>query len=99
MWLEVLRNTDTRLTATHGVLIGTPVTYNDGIIFSLTMSALQPGLYDLNFIDVEFGLGSDQKTINIQNGSVNVVPIPNAVWLLGSGLVGLVGIRKRRINK
>jgi len=28
-------------------------------------------------------------------GSVAPVPIPGAVWLLGSGLVGLVGLRKR----
>jgi len=26
----------------------------------------------------------------------NVVPIPGAVWLLGSGLIGLVGLRRRR---
>jgi hypothetical protein len=25
----------------------------------------------------------------------DVVPIPGAVWLLGSGLVGLVGLRKK----
>jgi len=32
------------------------------------------------------------------NGTVNVsaVPIPAAVWLLGSGLIGLAGIRKRQ---
>ena len=27
---------------------------------------------------------------------VNAVPVPGAVWLLGSGLLGLVGIRRRR---
>ncbi|MDY6990725.1 MAG: VPLPA-CTERM sorting domain-containing protein [Thermodesulfobacteriota bacterium] len=26
---------------------------------------------------------------------ISAVPIPNAVWLLGSGLIGLVGIRRR----
>ncbi len=30
--------------------------------------------------------------------TANAVPIPDAIWLLGSGLIGLVGIR-RRINK
>ena len=25
----------------------------------------------------------------------NAVPIPGAVWLLGSGLIGLIGIRRR----
>ena len=28
-------------------------------------------------------------------GTINAVPIPGAVWLLGSGLVGLVGLRRR----
>ncbi len=28
--------------------------------------------------------------------TTNPVPVPPAVWLLGSGLIGLVGIRKRR---
>mgnify|MGYP006308523797 FL=1 len=28
-------------------------------------------------------------------GETNAVPIPGAVWLLGSGLVGLLGVRKR----
>lgn len=29
-------------------------------------------------------------------GVINAVPIPGAVWLLGSGLLGLVGIRRRK---
>jgi len=28
-------------------------------------------------------------------GAINNVPIPGAVWLLGSGLIGLIGIRRR----
>jgi hypothetical protein len=27
--------------------------------------------------------------------SINAIPIPGAVWLLGSGLVALVGLRKK----
>ena len=29
-------------------------------------------------------------------GGINVVPIPGAVWLLGSGLLGLIGFRRKR---
>ncbi|MEQ1638592.1 MAG: PEP-CTERM sorting domain-containing protein [Methylococcales bacterium] len=28
-------------------------------------------------------------------GDVAVVPVPPAVWLLGSGLLGLLGLRRR----
>jgi hypothetical protein len=27
--------------------------------------------------------------------NLNAVPVPAAVWLLGSGLLGLIGIRRR----
>jgi hypothetical protein len=29
------------------------------------------------------------------NGTYSPVPVPAAVWLLGSGLLGLIGIRRR----
>jgi hypothetical protein len=38
----------------------------------------------------------------VRNGDVNTAtptPIPAAVWLFGSGLVGLVGLKKRRAKK
>lgn len=31
------------------------------------------------------------------DGSVNVIPIPAAVWLFGSGLIGLIGVARRRM--
>lgn len=36
--------------------------------------------------------GADAGTITT---TVNAVPVPAAVWLLGSGLLGLIGIRRR----
>ena len=42
---------------------------------------------DGNALDVEF-----REVI------INVVPVPAAVWLLGGGLVGLLGLRKRFLN-
>ena len=42
-----------------------------------------------------FGEGSDKE---ISTKSQLVAPIPAAVWLFGSGLMGLVGMTKRRKN-
>jgi len=36
---------------------------------------------------------------NVEVGSTSPVPIPGAVWLLGSGLLGLLGFKRRRSVK
>jgi hypothetical protein len=35
----------------------------------------------------------------IREGAVSPVPVPAAVWLLGSGLLGLTGLRRRRNSR
>jgi hypothetical protein len=54
---------------------------------------------------VEFELYSDSRfgeaptvTLYVSDFSIQAVPLPPAVWLLGSGLIGLVGLRKK-LNK
>jgi len=34
----------------------------------------------------------------VQSGDVGAVPIPAAVWLFGSGLLGLVGFARRKAS-
>ena len=34
----------------------------------------------------------------VHNGDIGAVPIPSAVWLFGSGLIGLVGVARRKAN-
>lgn len=41
------------------------------------------------------GKGYTHYGLAIRSGQVSAVPIPGAIWFLGSGLAGLVGIRKR----
>lgn len=53
---------------------------------------------DLNGIDLFYGSLTDQGCEIFLNGAemINVpIPIPGAIWLLGSGLIGLVGFRRR----
>jgi hypothetical protein len=45
-------------------------------------------------------IGSEDLSIWKEGSSspfgANPVPVPAAVWLLGSGLIGLVGLRRRK---
>ena len=41
-----------------------------------------------------FGLSADTSIYNV-NAEANPVPIPSAIWLLGPGLIGLVGFRRK----
>ncbi len=56
-------------------------------------------------VGLEFSLASSDNSAYGMNtpayfamDNLNAVPIPGAVWLLGSGLIGLIGIRKKVIN-
>lgn len=78
---------------------------------TLFFSGDNPGTSPLSFINYGLG-GNDIKGIEnipydspiLNDGSITVrgggapVPIPAAVWLLGSGLIGLVGLRRKFSN-
>ena len=38
---------------------------------------------------------SSNEGLAVHTGTVSAVPVPGAVWLLGSGLLGLIGIRRK----
>lgn len=65
---------------------GTPFT-DDGIAGSPMIDGPFPGL------NVNFDIGSGNSLTVL---SVSAVPVPAAVWLFGSGLLGLIGIARRR---
>lgn len=48
----------------------------------------------LNWVD-EFRIDLDPQP-NYVHADISIVPVPAAVWLFGSGLLGLVGIARRR---
>ena len=42
------------------------------------------------------GFAQMNSTINSNGSATSVVPVPAAVWLFGSGLIGLVGVARRK---
>jgi hypothetical protein len=72
---------------------------SNGVLAHFDVTGLKSGVYalTLNPAGVYDSLGDDLASSKV-NGTltVNAVPIPAAVWLLGSGLVGLVAVRRRQ---
>jgi len=62
--------------------------------FSLiNLSLLDAGLiWDLTYILDDFG--TDILRLSVL--STSAVPIPSAIWLFGSGLIGLISMARRR---
>ncbi len=63
-------------------------TCSDSSTFTLDYVAQVPKNDPSNFGGVVYSLRLE--------GQVGVVPVPAAVWLFGSGLVGLVGVARRK---
>ena len=59
----------------------------NGDAYSLTYSATFPS--------TPFGLEGVQYSLSL-TGVISSVPVPAAIWLFGSGLLGLVGMARRK---
>ena len=61
-------------------------------IMNVSVSAPPFEMGGLAFIGDPSTIGTDPGI----SGSIGIVPVPAAVWLFGSGLLGLVGIARRK---
>ena len=51
----------------------------------------------MNFgFQIYYNKSNDYYAWAVQSGDVGVVPVPAAAWLFGSGLLGLIGVARRR---
>lgn len=76
----------------------TGVTGNDNIFASILLHCIGLGIDDLYMSGLFADLASPAIVIEPPGcvvGTIENVPIPGALWLLGSGLIGLVGVRRR----
>ena len=93
-----------RVDAIAGSFFGAPPTFN---LFSFDLEALSPPVPNGDVIIVNGTVLTDGweiplgRTVDFTNAEINVsaVPVPAAAWLFGSGLIGLVGIARRRSPK
>ena len=93
---------------THGITFGKPLSFDLTLANLVNGSALGTSTFSLTLQDANFNdlaklftvdLNADgtAATVVLDNAAtVTPTPIPAAFWLLGSGLMGLVGMRRRK---
>jgi len=67
------------------------ITTDDWMTFTWTVT-LDAGLIDVGLRNTDIGFYS----IAFDNFSITAVPVPAAIWLFGSGLIGLIGVARRK---
>jgi hypothetical protein len=68
-------------------------------IATINLTALAEGSSSLVILGAsEFFSETELLDPTLIDGTVNVVPVPAAVWLFGSGLLGLVGVARRKTS-
>ena len=78
-------------------------TDESGHLYSEWVLDIMPGSFDLSgtnwafYVD-DYSSNDWHSGIKIDEVTISNVPIPGALWLLGSGLFGLVAVRRRRNN-
>jgi hypothetical protein len=71
-----------------------------GIYWSSTKRPLDPGhawvFYSAGGVQLAPPEDSAFEALAVRSGQVTAVPVPAAAWLLGSGLMGLLGLSRRK---
>lgn len=68
------------------------VTATDGWVTYTWTTTLDAGLIDIGIRTTDIA----KYSIAFDNFSVTLVPVPAAVWLFGSGLIGLIAVARRK---
>jgi hypothetical protein len=88
-------NTSFLFDSVDNLLIPSVINYQDAFAFGLSFNIDTCSNLDCSLKDTVIGLGIGDIN-DITSFSITAVPIPAAVWLFGSGLLGLIGIARIR---
>lgn len=86
------------------IIGGQPVCFDTGIGGGCGTGTSQINFDDpdnpypaISFTDTFIGTAFDQSQLSMGfNYSISAIPLPPAVWLFGSGLIGLIGLARRK---
>ncbi len=86
------------LTTTFGTLVGE--INNNYFVLGTDINVMAPdtGLLSLYYWDDVAADNAGHVTVSLDNNISNV-PVPAAVWLFGSGLVGLIGANRKKTKQ
>ena len=87
-WRVFWNNTNINMGTGADAVVTCGNTCEDGDTYTLDYNAYVPDDGATNFGNVFYGVHL--------SGTISSVPVPAAVWLFGSGLVGLAGVARRR---
>jgi hypothetical protein len=73
------------------------------LMATVTLTALAGGTAGFSMVDdpaaggwFDLGFGDATPSFGGASTSISAIPVPAAVWLFGSGLLGLVGVARRK---
>jgi len=97
---SILTSTDPDLALFSNIQGSNYGNYWSGTEYSLTPSTSAWHFFFSDGFQGQLDNGADGFVWAVRPGDVSLVPIPATIWLLGSGLIGLIGIaRKKKTHK
>ncbi len=70
--------------------------FSTGAYGTSSWSPLATSLFQVSDItDITYMYDSQRAWITVDDG-ISAVPVPAAIWLFGSGLIGLIGVARRK---